>query len=160
MRMTIATIVLALGMAATAAQPTSDATGGGSGAGSFALGLQIGASDGGNFSGITARVGREKTIEGVLAIDHKDWIVNGNFLVHSHNLFHQAPIQAIKLYGGFGAGAWTGGDGGFWVQVPLGVDFDFPIPVEASLYLAPGINIVPETDANWHFGLGIRYWFQ
>ena len=127
---------------------------------SFALGLQVGASDGGNFSGLEARVGREKTIEGILAIDHKTWIVNGNFLVHSHNLFHQNPISSIKFYGGFGVGVWTGGDGGFWAQVPLGVDFGFAIPVEVSLYLAPGINIVPTTEANWHFGLGVRYWFM
>ena len=132
----------------------------GTGNSSFALGLQVGASDGGNFSGLEARVGREKTIEGILAIDHKTWIVNGNFLIHSHNLFHQNPISSIKFYGGFGVGVWTGGDGGFWAQVPLGVDFGFAIPVEASLYLAPGINIVPATEANWHFGLGIRYWFM
>lgn len=127
---------------------------------SFAAGVQLGASDGGNFSGLEARVGREKSIEGILAIDHKTWIVNGNFLVHSHNLFRQNPISSIKFYGGFGVGVWTGGDGGFWAQVPLGVDFGFAIPVEASLYLAPGINIVPTTEANWHFGLGIRYWFM
>lgn len=156
MKRTICAIILCLGFAAGSA-PAAESE---SGMGSFALGLQIGASDGGGFSGLTARVGRERTIEGILAIDHKDWIINGNYLVHSHNLFHQAPISAIKFYGGFGVGAWTGGDGGFWMQVPLGVDFDFAIPVEASLYLAPGINVVPETDANWHFGLGLRYWFQ
>lgn len=125
----------------------------------FALGLQIGASDGGSFSGLTARVGQEKTIEGILAFDHSDWIVNGNYLVHSRSFFRQDPINFIKFYGGFGLGVWTGGDGGFWAQVPLGVDFRFAIPVELSLYLAPGMNIVPKTEANWHFGLGIRYWF-
>jgi len=140
---------VAIGIASTSTQAASQ----------FALGLQMGASDGGNFSGLTARVGQDRTIEGILAIDHKDWIVNGNFLVHSHSLFHQDPIDFIKFYGGFGLGVWTGGEGGFWAQVPLGVDFRFAIPVEASLYLAPGMNIVPQTDANWHFGLGIRYWF-
>ncbi|MEN9306789.1 MAG: hypothetical protein RL173_721, partial [Fibrobacterota bacterium] len=64
---------VAISIAATSAEAASQ----------FALGLQIGASDGGNFSGLTARVGQEKTIEGILAIDHKDWIVNGNYLVHS-----------------------------------------------------------------------------
>lgn len=133
--------------------------------GRFALGLQLGGAggqDGGSgFSGITARFGREKTIEGVLAFNGGGtWIVNGNFLMHTSNLFQQNPISAIKLYGGFGVGAWTGGDGGFWAQVPLGVDFDFAIPVEVSIYVAPGLDIVPSTAANVHFGLGARYWFR
>jgi hypothetical protein len=134
----------------------------GNGGSSFALGLQLGGSDGGQFSGITARVGRERTIEGVLAFDpdNHGFIVNGNYLVHSRNLFHQDPISALKFYGGFGVGVWAGHQNGFWAQVPLGVDFDFAIPVEASLFIAPGINIVPTTDANVHFGLGIRYWFM
>jgi hypothetical protein len=134
----------------------------GNGGSSFALGLQLGGSDGGGFSGITARVGREHTIEGIFAFDggNHGWIVNGNYLVHSHNLFHQAPITSIKFYGGFGVGVWAGHETGFWAQVPLGVDFGFAIPVEASLYIAPGINLVPSTDPNIHFGLGIRYWFM
>jgi hypothetical protein len=90
-------------------------------------------------------VGREKTIEGVLAFNQGGtWIVNGNFLIHSHNLFHQNPISSIKFYGGFGVGVWAGHESGFWAQVPLGVDFGFAIPVEASLYIAPGIDIVPD----------------
>jgi hypothetical protein len=133
--------------------------------GSFALGAQLGAAEGQNggsgFSGITARFGREKTIEGILAFNGGGtWIVNGNFLVHSRNLFQQNPISAIKFYGGFGVGAWTGGDGGFWAQVPLGVDFDFAIPIEASVYVAPGLDILPSAAANVHFGLGVRYWFM
>ena len=132
--------------------------------GSFALGLQLGAADGQNggsgFSGITARFGREKTIEGILAFNPGgSWVVNGNFLMHSGNLFRQNPISAIKFYGGFGVGAWTGGDGGFWAQVPLGVDSDFAIPIEASVYVAPGLDIIPSAAANVHFGLGVRYWF-
>jgi len=132
--------------------------------GSFALGLQLGGSGGqnggGGFSGLTARFGREKTIEGILAFNPGGtWVVNGNFLVHSSNLFQQNPISAIKLYGGFGVGAWTGGDGGFWAQVPLGVDFDFSIPIEVSAYVAPGLDIIPSAAANVHFGLGVRYWF-
>ncbi|HXP90968.1 MAG TPA: hypothetical protein VN931_08580 [Fibrobacteria bacterium] len=132
--------------------------------GTFALGVQLGAADGKNggsgFSGITARFGRDRTIEGVLAFNPGGtWIVNGNFLLHSSSLFQQHPISAIKLYGGFGLGAWTGGDGGFWAQVPLGVDFDFSLPIEASVYVAPGLDILPSTAANVHFGLGVRYWF-
>jgi len=125
----------------------------------FSLGLQLGKSDGGSFSGLTARVGEEKTLEGILAFDNSGWIVNGNYLIHSRSLFRQDPIDFIKFYGGFGLGAWTPGDGGVWAQIPLGVDFRFAIPVELSLYIAPGMNIVPKTEANWHFGLGIRYWF-
>lgn len=142
-----------LGLAATSAKAESQ----------FALGLQIGAAGNtygtSNFSGLTARVGQEKTIEGVLAFDRSTWILNGNYLVHSRSLFHQDPINFIKFYGGFGVGVWTGGDGGVWAQVPLGVDFRFAIPVELSMYLAPGMDVVPETRANWHFGIGLRYWF-
>jgi hypothetical protein len=156
--------LLAIAMASTSAMAagTSSTSSGGSSA--FALGLQFGGADGqdgySGFSGITARVGRERTIEGVLAFNGSTWILNGNFLVHSRNMFRQDPISELKFYGGFGLGVWTGGDGGFWAQVPLGVDIGFSIPVEASLYIAPGIDIAPHTDSNVHYGLGLRYWFQ
>jgi len=163
MRRTIVTILIALGLAAGAARAANTTDGGGSN--SFALGLQLGGASNeygsSGFSGLTARVGKEKTIEGILAFNGGGtWIVNGNYLVHSHNLFHQNPITSLKFYGGFGIGVWTGHESGFWAQVPLGVDFDFQIPVEVSLYLAPGLDIVPETRPNIHFGLGVRYWFQ
>jgi hypothetical protein len=162
MKRTFAGIALSLGLLAG---PVLAAGAQGNGGSSFALGLQLGGASSPNgesgFSGLTARVGREKTIEGVLAFNQGGtWIVNGNFLIHSHNLFHQDPISAIKFYGGFGVGVWAGHESGFWAQVPLGVDFDFAIPVEASLYIAPGIDIVPTTQANIHFGLGLRYWFM
>ena len=154
-------IVLALALSSAPALAQDGRQGN---AGSFALGLQLGGANGPNgtsgFSGLTARFGREKTIEGILAFnDGGTWIVNGNFLVHGGNLFHQNPIDAIKLYAGFGLGAWTGGDGGFWAQVPLGVDIAFAIPIEASVYVAPGLDLLPSASGNVHFGLGVRYWF-
>jgi hypothetical protein len=162
MNRNLAGALLAIAMASTSAMAaTSSSSSGGS---AFALGFQFGGANGQNgssgFSGLTARVGRDRTIEGVLAFDGSSWIANGNFLVHSRNMFHQDPISELKFYGGFGLGVWTGGDGGFWVQVPLGVDIGFAIPVEASLYIAPGIDVAPHTDSNVHYGLGLRYWFQ
>jgi hypothetical protein len=155
--------VVMAGTSATAATSSTKSSSSGGG-GDFALGIQFGGANGqsgsSGFSGLTARVGRDRTIEGVLAFDGSSWIANGNFLVHSRNMFRQDPISELKFYGGFGVGVWTGGDGGFWVQVPLGVDIGFAIPVEASLYIAPGIDVAPHTDSNVHYGLGLRYWFQ
>lgn len=151
-RRALALSLLLTGLCATSAKASQ-----------FALGLQLGGASNqygqSNFSGITARFGQDKTIEGVLAFDHSTWILNGNYLIHSRSLFHQDPINFIKFYGGFGVGVWTGGNGGFWAQVPLGVDFRFAIPVEATFFLAPGMDIAPETRANIHYGLGVRYWF-
>jgi hypothetical protein len=162
MKRTFVGTAVAVLMAGTAfAAPSWNGSGSKTGTGDFALGIQVGeAQNGSNFSGITARVGHDRTLEGIFAFDGSTWILNGNFLVHGRNLFRQDPISAMRLYGGFGLGTWWGSEGGFWAQVPLGLDVDFSIPVEMSLYIAPGIDIVPSTQANLHFGLGVRYWFQ
>lgn len=132
-----------------------------------ALGFQLGDANEGGFSGLTVRVGEDRTIEGIFAYSENTLILNGNYLVHGHSLFRQDPIDFVKFYAGFGVGAWNyNGDHddhdntGAWIQVPLGVDFRFSIPIEATLYIAPGIDVIPETQGNWHGALGIRYWFR
>ncbi|MEN9353708.1 MAG: hypothetical protein RL318_1033 [Fibrobacterota bacterium] len=130
--------------------------------GQYALGINLGgASSKGKstgFSGLNFRVGQDESLDMIAAWDPGTIIINGNYLHHVAPVLRQIPVKAIVPYVGIGVGVWMNDVSGAWLQVPLGIDFRFSVPVEAGLYIAPGIDLIPSTNMNMHFGIGVRYW--
>ncbi|MBK8801550.1 MAG: hypothetical protein IPN71_05725 [Fibrobacteres bacterium] len=84
----------------------------------------------------------------------------GNILFHGRSLGRESPITGFFPYAGAGLGFWSDHSQGAWIQVPLGLDIRFTVPLEVGLHVDPGMDIVPETKFTVHWGLGIRYWFR
>lgn len=124
----------------------------------FGIGANLGAPTGLNF-----RVGQQKSLEGILG-----WSLNGqekvelvgNLLFHGRNLGRESPITGFFPYAGVGLGIWSHNSQGTWIQVPLGIDIRFTVPIEVGLHVDPGMDIFPDTKFTVHWGLGIRYWFK
>ena len=150
------TLLLTTAVASSARGSSSD----------YALGIHLGgASDrDGNSSGLTGlnfRVGQDESLDLVLAYNTgngKTMIINGNYLHHVAPILRQIPIKGIVPYVGIGVGTWFNNSSGAWLQVPLGIDLRFSVPLEAGLYIAPGIDLLPSTGANMHAGIAFRYW--
>lgn len=111
------------------------------------------------------RVGQQKTLEGMLGWSLRQGgqsrvILVGNILFHGASLGRESPITGIYPYAGVGLGFWSDGNQGAWIQVPLGLDFRFTVPVEIGFHVDPGMDIVPNTGFTVHWGLGVRYWFK
>jgi hypothetical protein len=150
---------LALLLTATTA---SHARGASSGSSNYALGIHLGAAqDGSGFSGVNFRVGQDESLDLVGAWNtgsNGTIILNGNYLHHVAPILRQVPIKGIVPYVGIGVGAWFNDNSGAWIQVPLGLDLRFNVPLEVGLYIAPGIDLLPSTKANLHGGIAFRYW--
>lgn len=147
------TLMLTAAVASSARGSSSD----------YALGIHLGAAqNGSNFSGLNFRVGQDESLDLVGAWNtggkNGTIILNGNYLHHVSPILRQIPIKGIVPYVGIGVGTWINDDPGAWLQVPLGIDLRFSVPLEVGLYLAPGIDLLPSTGANMHFGLAFRYW--
>lgn len=129
-------------------------------ASNYALGIHLGAAqDGSGFTGLNFRVGQDESLDLVLAYNAgKTMIVNGNYLHHVAPILRQVPIKGIVPYVGIGVGTWFNNSSGAWLQVPLGIDLRFSVPLETGLYIAPGIDLLPSTGANMHAGIAFRYW--
>ena len=132
----------------------------------FGIGLNLG-----DPTGINLRVGKNQTLEATAGWDLKkegtNLVLLGNVLYHGSSVLSSPPLMAVVPYAGAGLGFWMwdsknndDDDAGVWMQVPLGLDFRFRIPVEVTLHIDPGIDIVPKTSACIHWGLGIRYWLK
>lgn len=119
----------------------------------------------GDPTALNIRVGQQKTLEGMLgwslSKDNGDRVILvGNMLFHGRSLGSESPISGIFPYAGIGLGYWHHNDDGAWVQVPLGLDFRFTVPLEVGFHVDPGMDIVPNTGVTIHWGLGVRYWFK
>lgn len=124
----------------------------------FGIGANLGAP-----TGLNLRVGQQRSVEGILSWglkgqEHVELV--GNILFHGKSLGRESPIQGIYPHAGVGLGFWSDGDQGAWIQVPLGIDIRFSVPIELGLHIDPGMDIVPQTGFTIHWGLGIRYWFK
>lgn len=130
----------------------------------YALGIHLGGArdqDGksSGFTGLNFRVGQDESLDLVLAYNSGNTIIlNGNYLHHVAPILRQVPIKGIVPYVGIGVGTWINDKSGAWLQVPLGIDLRFSVPLEVGLYLAPGIDLLPTTGANMHAGVAFRYW--
>jgi hypothetical protein len=142
----------------------------------FGLGVQLG-----NPTGITGKYNyRDHTsINGVLAYDSHEIVIYGDYLHHFPEAFRQqknAFLTSLLPYVGVGP-LFAFGDGekehnhnvidededefAFGVRIPLGVEWlSKEIPIGISLEIAPGITIIPGTDAFIQGGLAIRYYFE
>lgn len=132
----------------------------------FGVGINLGEP-----TGLNLRVGRDRTLEATAGWSLHEGGTNivllGNVLYHGRSVLSNPPLMGIVPYAGAGLGFWMwdaknsgDDDAGVWFQVPLGVDFRFAIPLELTVHIDPGIDIVPETNATIHWGLGIRYWLK
>lgn len=149
--------ILALSLAAASAATAA------SGNNTYGIGVHLGGWSsggyGGQFSGLNFRLGQDESLDFIAAWDPGTITVNGNYLHHVSPVLREIPIKAIVPYAGIGIGLWSSNESGAWVQVPLGVDFRFnKVPVEAGLYIAPGIDLIPSTKMTTHFGISVRYW--
>ena len=146
------TLLLTTAVASSARGSSSD----------YALGIHLGAAQNGSgFTGLNFRVGQDESLDLIAAWNAGDdgtIIMNGNYLHHVDPILRQIPIRGIVPYVGIGVGIWVNNASGAWLQVPLGLDFRFSNPLEVGLFLAPGIDLIPSTKANMHFGIGFRYW--
>jgi len=142
---------------AAAASPTQAAS-----SSNYALGIHLGAAqNGSSFSGVNFRVGLDESLDLVGAWntgDNGTVILNGNYLHHVSPILRQIPIKGIVPYVGIGVGVWVNNSTGAWIQVPLGIDMRFSVPLEVGLYIAPGVDLLPSTSANLHGGIAFRYW--
>ncbi len=154
-------IAAVLVLAAALTTPAKKSSSSSSSSGDFALGIHLGvAQNGSSFSGVNFRLGQDESFDVVGAWNTKDdgtFIINGNYLHHIGAVGHIPSVKVVP-YVGVGVGIWTANETGSWVQVPLGVDFRFSVPLEVGMYIAPGIDLIPETHANIHGGIAFRYW--
>ncbi len=119
----------------------------------------------GDPTALNIRVGQQKTLEGMLGWSLREGdgdrlMLVGNMLFHGRSLGSESPISGIYPYAGIGLGYWHDHNDGAWLQVPLGIDFRFSVPLEITFHVDPGMDIVPDTKVTVHWGLGVRYWFK
>lgn len=152
-------LALSLGLSAVATAA--------SGNGTYGIGINLGQSSTGSgsdgksssgFNGLNFRMGQDESLDFIAAWNPGAIIINGNYLHHGSPVLREIPIKAIVPYAGIGIGLWMNDNSGAWAQVPLGIDFRFKVPVEAGLYIAPGMDLVPSTQLTIHYGIGVRYW--
>lgn len=131
----------------------------------FGIGINLGEP-----TGINLRVGKDRTLEATGGWSFREGgnniVLLGNVLYHGRSVLREPPLMGVHPYAGAGLGFWMWDakqgedDQGVWVQVPLGIDLRFAIPLELTLHIDPGVDIIPETKATIHYGLGIRYWLN
>lgn len=131
----------------------------------FGVGFNFGAP-----TGLNLRVGKDRTLEATAGWNFKNEGTNlellGDVLFHGASVFRSSPLNGVVPYAGAGIGFWMwdaneGEDkAGIWLEVPLGIDLRFSIPLELSLHIDPGVDVIPQTKATIHWGLGIRYWLK
>lgn len=124
----------------------------------FGIGANLG-----HPTGLNLRVGKQRSIEGIFSWglegqEHVELI--GNILFHGQSIGSESPIQGVYPHAGIGLGFWSDGTQGAWLQVPLGLDMRFTIPIELGLHVDPGMDVAPKTKFTVHWGIGVRYWFK
>lgn len=133
----------------------------------FGVGINLGEP-----TGLNLRVGKDRTMEVTAGWSAKhagtNIVLLGNVLYHGRSVLSNPPLMGLYPYAGAGLGFWMWDDknnddadqAGAWVQVPLGLDLRFAIPLELTFHIDPGIDVVPQTSATIHWGVGIRYWLK
>lgn len=112
-----------------------------------------------------------------LSTGHHELLIYGDYLRHFKGKFgnQNAFVSALTPYVGVGpVFAFADGDKDhnkhfiedddddftFGGRIPLGVEWIYnELPIGVSLEIAPGVKIIPETDAFVQGGLAVRYYF-
>lgn len=116
-------------------------------------------------------------IDGGLSFGHHELLIYGDYLRHFKGMLGNQNEFVSQLTPYVGVGpvfAFADGDNDkgkhfiedddddftFGGRIPFGVEWIAPeLPLGVSFELAPGIKIIPETDAFIQAGLALRYYF-
>lgn len=116
-------------------------------------------------TGFTAKLWFPSTGFGVDAAVAWSFRDEPSLYLHTNAIFHLALIQTqndryIVPYVGAGIANRFSDGVDLSVRVPVGVSIlPFPsFPLEFFAALAPGIGLIPETDAEFTAGLGVRFY--
>ena len=141
----------------------------------FGLGVTLG-----DPTGLSGKyfMNRQTAIDGAIAYGSHELILYGDYLKHFPGAFGRQNefVSQLNPYVGVGP-VFAFGDGNhdhkhrfmddddddfaFGGRIPLGIEW-LPnnVPLGVSLEIAPGMRIVPGTDAFVQGGLAIRYYFK
>lgn len=92
--------------------------------------------------------------------------VHVDYLWHNYNLFQDIDDDLtvtrglVAFYFGIGGRAFIGDHSNLGVRIPVGVNYHFENdPFEIFFEIAPVLELIPETEADFNGGIGIRYYF-
>ena len=91
----------------------------------------------------------------------KHFHINGDYIFHNFELI-KLEKGKLPIYYGFGGRikAKEGSNTEIGVRIPLGMDYFIPdTPLDIFFELVPTLDVIPETDVDINFGLGIRFFF-
>lgn len=128
-------------------------------AGDFGAGIVLGEP-----TGLTAKlwVGERTAVDAAVAwsFSEEDALyLHANYLYH---FFHENPDlpKALSAYVGAGGKIVFRSDTELGIRVPVGLSYQLEqVPIEVFLEVAPGVLLVPDTDADIGAGIGVRYYF-
>jgi hypothetical protein len=115
-------------------------------------------------SGISGSLpmGQDNAINGLIGYDLGR---NANLRLHADYVWHVRgliPVESgsVSLFYGPGAFAALAEGSALGIRFVGGIDYRFQdIPVQLFFEVAPGINVLPDTEFNPAAGLGVRYFF-
>lgn len=125
----------------------------------FGIGFVIGAP-----TGLSASlpVGDRNAFNAALGYDlsgHPNLFLQADY-VWIHKNIIPVDVGSISAYYGPGAFVAASRHAAAGIRVVGGVDYRFATaPVQIFLEVAPGISLLPDTDAHGGGGLGVRYYF-
>lgn len=97
---------------------------------------------------------------------HGGLYVHTDYLWHNYNLFQDIDEDLtvnrglVAFYFGVGGRVFIGNDSNLGVRIPVGINYHFENdPLEIFFEIAPTLDLLPDTEADFSGGIGIRYYF-
>ena len=116
-------------------------------------------------TGISAKlwIGRITALDITAAWDFADdeFVLQLDYLFHYFGLFRMRGRGQLPVYIGIGPRLSLKQDENeIGARLPLGIAYLFPsVPIELFAEVAPGLSILPATNADVSGGFGVRYYF-
>ena len=116
-------------------------------------------------TGISAKlwIGRITALDVTAAWDfaEDEFVLQFDYLFHYFGLFRLQGRGQLPVYIGIGPRlSLTQDEQEFGARLPLGLSYLFPtVPIELFAEVAPGLSILPATNADISGGFGVRYYF-